>query len=85
MGGGGGGRNVAGLGRLGSGMCSWDLHAFPPVVLTAKSENINGNCERGCEGELMIPKKLSLGGGWPPPNLLSCMGLYIVATGRLED
>ena len=55
------GRNVSGVGRLGSGARSWDMRAFPLVVMPAKSENINGNCERGCKGKL-IPKNSSISG-----------------------
>ena len=58
---GGGGLIIAGVGRLGSGAHSWALHAFPLVVLTAKNENINGNCEQGCEGKSIL-KKSSLSG-----------------------
>ena len=58
---GGRGGNVMGVGKLGRGVRSQALCDFPLVVLTAKSENINGNCERGCRGKL-IPKKLSLCG-----------------------
>ena len=32
------GLDVSGVGRLGSGARSWALHAFPLVVLPAKSE-----------------------------------------------
>ena len=42
----GGGReehDVSGVGLLGSGACSWDLHDFTLVVLPAKSENRNFN------------------------------------------
>ena len=53
------GSNVSGVGRLGSGECSWDLRAFPLVFLTAKNENRSINCELGCKGK-SIPKKLSL-------------------------
>ena len=40
--------------------------SFSSVVLPAKSENRNGNCEQRCEGK-SIPKKLSLSGlrGFP--------------------
>ena len=54
-------RNISGVGRSRSVACSWDMHAFTLVFLPAKSKNINGNCERGCEGKLML-KKLSLSG-----------------------
>ena len=50
------GHDVSGVGWLGGGARSWDLHAFLLVFLLAKIENINGNCERGCEGK-SIPKK----------------------------
>ena len=49
------GSDVVGVGRLGSGARSWDLCAFHFVLLPAKSENINGNCEKGCEGKLILP------------------------------
>ena len=36
----GSGRDIMGVGRLGSGARSWDLHAFPLVILK-NGENIN--------------------------------------------
>ena len=53
------GRDVMGVDRLGSGERSWALCAFfHLVVLPAKSENINRNCERGP----LIARKSSLSG-----------------------
>ena len=55
------GRNVVGVGRLGSGARSWDLHAFYLVLLSYMKKLRNENYERGCERDL-IPKKFSLSG-----------------------
>ena len=53
--------NVSRVGRVGSGERSWYLRAFPLFFLPAKSESINGNCEKGCKVKLM-PKKSILSG-----------------------
>ena len=55
------GSDFSEVGRLGRGSCSWDMCNFYLVDLTAKSDNRNGNCERGCKRKL-IPKKSSLSG-----------------------
>ena len=52
------GRNFTRVGRLRSRERLWTLGTFPLVILsclTAKSENIHGNCERVCKIKL-IPR-----------------------------
>ena len=45
------GRDVSGVGRLGSEARSWDLRAFSLVMLSCPQKVRNGNCEGGCEGK----------------------------------
>ena len=57
-----------GMVRLGSGVHSWALRAFPLFMLSCLQIVRNGNCERGCEGKL-ISKKSSLSGyKWVPSH-----------------
>ena len=45
------GRHFYGVGRLGNGVRSWDLCAFPLVLLSFPLKVVNGNYEQGCEGK----------------------------------
>ena len=54
------GSDVSGVRMLGIRERSWDLRAFPLVLLYCLTEKVrNGNYERGCKGN-SIPKKSSL-------------------------
>ena len=50
-----------GVGRLGSGACSWVLQDFNIALFSCLQKFRNGNHERGYEGKL-IPKNSSLSG-----------------------
>ena len=56
---GGGGGDVAEVGRLGRGACSWDLRNFLLVLLSWSQRVRNDNYERRCEGG-SIPMESSL-------------------------
>ena len=61
--GGGGGGYVLRVGWLGSGACSWDLHAFPLVLLQRARK---GNCEQECGRKLILRSQSKVAeGGFP--------------------